>query len=79
MYKKYCSLDESKRWIHPKNTYNFRRLIMAFFKSNKIKVKYLEKLEPTGYRLVKRSVKPEELDVLKNNPDIRNLELINNI
>ncbi len=52
---------------------------MAFFKSNKIKVKYLEKLEPTGYRLVKRSVKPEELDVLKNNPDIRNLELINNI
>ena len=51
---------------------------MAFslFKSNKIKVKFVEKLIPSGYRVRNRSVKPEELDVLKNDPNISHLEII---
>ena len=51
---------------------------MAFslFKSNKIKVKYVEKQSPSGYIVRNRFVKQEELDVLKNNPDISHLEII---
>ena len=50
---------------------------MAFslFKSDKIKVKYVEKQIPSGYRVRNRSVKQEELDVLRNNPNVSHLEI----
>ncbi len=50
---------------------------MAFslFKSDKIKVKYVEKQFPSGYIIRKRSVKQEELDVLRNDPNISHLEI----
>lgn len=60
-------------------TNKYRRLIMAisFFKSNKIKVKYVVKQIPSGYLVKQRSVKPEELDVLRNDPSISHLEILN--
>ena len=47
----------------------------SLFKSDKIKVKYVEKLYPSGYRVINRSVKQDELDVLRNDPNISHLEI----
>ncbi len=60
-------------------TNKYRRLIMAFsfIKSNRIKVKYVVKQYPSGYLVKQRAVKPEDLDVLKNDPDISHLEILN--
>ncbi len=50
-------------------------MALSLFKSDRIKVKYVEKLFPSGYRVRNRSVKPEELDVLRNDPKISHLEV----
>jgi hypothetical protein len=52
-------------------------MAFSFIKSNKIKVKYVVKQIPSGYLVKQRSVKPEELDVLRNDPYISHLEILN--
>ncbi len=52
-------------------------MAISFFKSNKIKVKYVVKQIPSGYLVKQRSVKPEELDALRNDPFVSHLEILN--
>lgn len=52
-------------------------MAISFFKSNKIKVKYVVKQIPSGYLVKQRSVKPEELEVLRNDPFVSHLEILN--